>query len=47
MDRALATRFVSAALADDVVVVEQASCDPDGFYLDLWESEQLEEHLRN
>ena len=30
----------------DIEIIEQASCDPDGYYRDLLESGQIEKHLR-
>jgi len=40
------TRVRGSARNDDIEIMEQASCDPDSYYLDLWESGRLEEHFR-
>jgi hypothetical protein len=34
-----------SARGAEVEIIEQDSCDPDGYYLDLFESERLEEHF--
>lgn len=38
-------RHRGSARGDDVEIVEQASCDPDGYYRDLLEAGRLEQHL--
>lgn len=35
-----------SARGQSVEIIEQTSCDPDGYYLDLFESGRIEEHLR-
>jgi hypothetical protein len=39
------TRVRGSARNDGMEIMEQASCDPDSYYLDLWESGRLEEHF--
>lgn len=40
------TRYRGSIRGDDVEIVEQSSCDPEGYYRDLLESGQFEERLR-
>ena len=38
-------RVRGSARNDDIEIAEQDSCDPDSYYLDLWESGRLEDHF--